>query len=121
MKDFIIYNRETYYRIPESKYRDKRVYYWKYNGWGKPQISLHRQIWIDHFGEIPKGFHVHHKDESPITKVHIFIHKIHLELYKKIFPDRIEAIKTYSYKTDYVKAWEIALTDEINVNFAIPK
>lgn len=26
----------------------------------KPERLLHRRIWFDNFGEIPKGFHVHH-------------------------------------------------------------
>lgn len=26
--------------------------------------SLHRAVWIDHFGPIPKGYHIHHKDAN---------------------------------------------------------
>src|SRR4030065_2485584 len=26
--------------------------------------SLHRQIYIDNFGEIPQGYHIHHKDHN---------------------------------------------------------
>lgn len=28
---------------------------------------MHRQVWEDHFGEIPKGFHVHHKDGNTLN------------------------------------------------------
>ena len=28
----------------------------------KQSISVHRKVWIEHHGEIPNGFIVHHKD-----------------------------------------------------------
>lgn len=28
---------------------------------------LHRYVWIYHFGEIPKGYHIHHKDENRLN------------------------------------------------------
>lgn len=28
------------------------------------RVQLHRLIWEDHFGEIPKGHHIHHKDND---------------------------------------------------------
>lgn len=47
--------------------------------------ALHREIWKSHFGEIPPGYHIHHKDHNPANndisnlelisrREHAFIH-----------------------------------------------
>lgn len=28
-------------------------------------VSLHRAVWVDHYGTIKKGYHIHHKDFNP--------------------------------------------------------
>lgn len=44
-------------------YPDRRGYWFgRYNG--KP-IRLHRYVWEKHNGEIPDGYHIHHKDHNP--------------------------------------------------------
>jgi endogenous inhibitor of DNA gyrase (YacG/DUF329 family) len=48
------YRGESYYRYPESKRRTDRVYF------KKVVVYLHRKVWEDNYGEIPKGYHVHH-------------------------------------------------------------
>ena len=57
MKTIIKYKGKNYHRYPEAKQLSRRNYY--YNG-----EFLHRQIYKDNFGEIPKGFHIHHKDHD---------------------------------------------------------
>src|SRR3990167_4450027 len=65
-RETILYRRKKYHRYPKSDKRDKRVYYHRHDSYKSP-VSLHRQIWIDNFGAIPKGFVVHHKDENPLN------------------------------------------------------
>lgn len=59
------YKGKKYHRYPNSKRRQLRVYYWRHDKWKQSPVALHRQIYIDNFGEIPKGFHIHHKDGDP--------------------------------------------------------
>ena len=65
-RETIIYRGQKYHRYPEAKTRQHRVYYWKHDKNKKAPIALHRQIWIDNFGEIPKGFVIHHKSHNPL-------------------------------------------------------
>lgn len=60
-----------------------------------------------------------YKNETQLTKVHIVVHKIHYELAKIIFPERVEPIKNYSVIPEYVKSWQIVLKDEIDVRFIL--
>ena len=52
-----------YFRYPSSKHVSARRYF-KRGGNNKrgKELFLHRAIWASIHGEIPKGFHVHHKD-----------------------------------------------------------
>lgn len=61
-RETIIYNGQKYNRYPESPRRHLRVYYWKHDKNKEPPVALHRQVWMDHYGEIPPGHHIHHKD-----------------------------------------------------------
>lgn len=58
----IEYNGKKYHRYPNSKRRQLRVYYWRHDKWKQAPVALHRQIYIDNFGPIPDGYHIHHKD-----------------------------------------------------------
>jgi hypothetical protein len=66
-RETIIYNGKAYHRYPESKRRQLSVYFWRHDKWKSPPFSLHRQIWIDNYGEIPKGYVIHHKDENALN------------------------------------------------------
>jgi hypothetical protein len=55
-KETIEYNGKTYYRYPKSNRRTDKVYFKKITKY------LHREIWQDHNGKIPIGYHVHHID-----------------------------------------------------------
>lgn len=60
------FNGLVYRRYPNAKKRDDRVYYRCGSNWIKKGFGyLHRDIWRHYFGEIPRGFHIHHKDENP--------------------------------------------------------
>lgn len=54
MEHQIHYNRKFY--------QDKKTGYWISTEC--PKIRAHRWIWINSHGKIPKGFHIHHKDEN---------------------------------------------------------
>ena len=41
---------------------NKKGYYHAH--FGKTTKLLHRQVWEDNYGEIPKGYHIHHIDEN---------------------------------------------------------
>lgn len=49
-------------KYPNSKRRTHRVYYQRHEKWREPPVFLHRRIYEDNFGLIPKGYHIHHKD-----------------------------------------------------------
>jgi len=65
-RETLVYKGHTYGRYPESKKRHLRVYWWSGTNCG-PRLSLHREIYKDHYGEIPDGMHVHHKDDNPLN------------------------------------------------------
>src|SRR5271157_3145611 len=55
-----IFEGDVYYRYPEAKRRSDRVYF---KGWREGvKTYLHIAMWESKFGEIPKGFEVHHRD-----------------------------------------------------------
>jgi hypothetical protein len=60
--NIVVYKGQKYHRYPDSKRRQLRVYFWRHDKWKESPIALHRQIWIDLKGPIPKGFIVHHRD-----------------------------------------------------------
>ena len=63
----VVYNGKTYRRQPNGTQRTHRVYYWRHDSWKESPQSLHRQIYIDSFGPIPSGMHIHHKDHNPFN------------------------------------------------------
>lgn len=48
-------------RWPESTRLSSRAYFKNKTTW------LHRAVWEHHYGPIPKGFHVHHKDGNSLN------------------------------------------------------
>lgn len=67
---------KTWYRYPDSKRRSDAVYF-KLQG-----EYLHRRVWQHHHGEIPEGFHVHHRDEdtsnNEISNLELLAHGDHI-------------------------------------------
>lgn len=68
-RDEITFNGITFVRFPEGKSLSSRRYYYPFakgrrvKGVG----GLHQEIWKAHHGPIPKGMHVHHKDENSLN------------------------------------------------------
>ena len=62
MLEYMVYGDVTYSRDLESE--NKGAHYWRApRGSGLP--DLHRRIYEEHHGPIPKGHHVHHVDLDP--------------------------------------------------------
>ena len=61
IKDITIYKGKKYTRYPESKDRVSRVYF------QRSKKRLHRVIYEDNYGPIPKGWHIHHKDGDTLN------------------------------------------------------
>src|SRR3990167_10451676 len=81
----IIFNGEKFYRYQESRHRSFKLYF--YNS---KRHALHRAIWEDNFGKIPKGFHIHHKDgntlNNEIENLECIDGKEHSKLHYKLKP-----------------------------------
>lgn len=66
-REEIEYDGFKWYRYPEARRRSDRVYFKRTtvkDGKTRP-VWLHRYIYEQAHGAIPKGFHVHHKDGNP--------------------------------------------------------
>lgn len=66
-KETIEYKGQKYHRYPNSSRRQLRFYFWRHSKWKEAPQALHREIWKDNFGDIPKGFVVHHKDDNTLN------------------------------------------------------
>src|ERR1700678_3259022 len=51
-----------YRRYPNSEQKSHQRYYTCVNDSGFR--TYHRDLWEKHFGPIPEGYHIHHKDED---------------------------------------------------------
>jgi len=54
------FNSRNYRRYPESPHRHLREYYSRSGG----RRFLHQDVWESHYGAIPEGHHIHHKDHN---------------------------------------------------------
>ena len=61
-RETIVYNGKSYHRYPNSKSTSLSRYYYRHDKWKESPVALHRQIWEDHYGPIPKDKCIHHKD-----------------------------------------------------------
>jgi hypothetical protein len=69
-KETIFFNGVFYVRYPNAKGRHQRVYFWPQDKTGKRLYgigALHRAIWENAHGPIPKGYMVHHIDHNPLN------------------------------------------------------
>lgn len=67
-KEEIVFNGIVFRRYPDSPRRPDRVYYTCNSRYYKQGIRrLHQEIWKSVYGEIPKGYHIHHKDENTLN------------------------------------------------------
>lgn len=51
---------EHQFHFGRKFYQAKKNWYWYSTT--APRIFAHRWVWKNHYGEIPKGYHIHHKD-----------------------------------------------------------
>ena len=65
--ELIEYNSKTYRRYKKSEYRQHRVYFQRFNSKKQSVDYLHRIIWVDKNGEVPKNCHIHHIDENTLN------------------------------------------------------
>lgn len=74
------YNGEKYCKI------GKYGYYYKMNN--KKMIGLHQQVYIDNYGEIPKGCVIHHKDtnryNNDISNLECLTYEEHKNIHNKL-------------------------------------
>lgn len=100
-KETIVYREKKYNRYPDSNRRHLRVYFWRHDKWKLPPFALHRQIWIDNKGEIPKGYIIHHKDNNPlnneIENLELMLHGDHTKIHSKE-PERLKQLQNNGRK-----------------------
>lgn len=62
----IIFNGISYRRSPHSKYLSARTYFRAdIDAYRAGYRYIHQDVWRFYRGDIPKGHHIHHKDENP--------------------------------------------------------
>ena len=86
-RETIMYRGKKYHRYPSSERRQLRVYFWRHDLWKLAPVSLHRQIYIDNFGEIPKEYCIHHRDHNPLNNS----------------PDNLEAKPRGQHNSDHMR------------------
>ena len=59
IREEVVWCGKTYRRYPNAKQSSHRRYF------SCAGSFLHRDVWRVTYGEIPKGFHIHHKDGDP--------------------------------------------------------
>lgn len=87
--------------IDERKQRFNGVTYNRNGGGyfvhnGQP---LHRDVWEYHFGKIPKGYDIHHRDENKanndISNLQMLTRKEHRQLHTRLNADKPKTPKTF--------------------------
>lgn len=62
----VVFNGITFRRYPSAKQWSHRVYYTPHAGHRRNGVgALHQEIWKQHYGEIPQGCIIHHRNENP--------------------------------------------------------
>ena len=85
------------------------VYYLCGNYFQKKGKRLHRAVWEYHHGEIPKGYHVHHKDEdrtnNSIDNLQLLEAKKHERLHGADERRKEKSKENIKKAIDAAKAW----------------
>lgn len=98
MTDSFEYGGQIYRRYPKSKHASQRRYFRRYLPKGGGVVLLHRQMWIDANGPIPKGFHVHHKDHDYRNNALANFELSPAGAHFASHPERIKRIRRYAGK-----------------------
>lgn len=84
-ENHIEYKGVVWTKYPDSPNRNHRVYYYHHFEWKETPRSLHRELYTDFVGEIPKGYHIHHIDgdteNNSISNLKCMSSKEHAELH----------------------------------------
>ena len=88
-------------------YKDKKTGYWISSNC--PKIRAHRWVWINHHGSIPKGYHIHHRNEDKsdnrIENLEL-IHGIRHVSYHMSTPERKEFSRNQANRVRHLtKKW----------------
>lgn len=107
--DSIVFNGITFRRYPNAKRLSDRKYYRADGRLRKQGISyLHREVWKFYNGEIPEGYHVHHKDENTlnndISNLELLKGESHLSMHAKENYDNREFKEGNSRQLDAIRA-----------------
>lgn len=65
-KETVEFKGIKYHRYPSHPDYSTSSYFRSSAGKGNPKL-LHREIWKSHYGEIPAGYLIHHKDGNPLN------------------------------------------------------
>jgi hypothetical protein len=104
-----IYRGDVYRRYPKSRHASQRRYFRRYAPTGV--IMLHRQVWTDARGIIPKGFEVHHRDRDFSRNVLSNLRLV--ESRRHHAAEKLSRIKRYAGKGTYgmrIRRWRRRLT-----------
>lgn len=83
-KEFVLYAGRKFWLQSSGRYFQSGVK-------ADPERLLHRRVWLDNFGPIPDGMHVHHKDED----------------WRNNAPDNLEVKTAFAHRSEHAKArWE---------------
>jgi len=81
VREEIVWNGRKYRRYPNAKQSSHRRYF------SRSGSFLHRDVWCSVNGEIPPGFHVHHKDGNPanndISNLECIHSSVHFSMHKE--------------------------------------
>ena len=107
-RETIVYKGKKYHRYPNSPRRQHREYYYRHDKWRQSPVSLHRQVYLDFKGEIPKGYHIHHIDGNTSNNSPDNLEAISPSEHKKKHPaskETREKLKESSKRNDNLGKW----------------
>ena len=100
--EVVVYNGVRFYRYPNSKSYTGRHYFTPGFKRKKGIDWLHRQIWKDQHGDIPNGYHIHHKDgntlNNDISNLEAIEGRKHLEYHWKF-----KSVKTQQWLLKHIE------------------
>ena len=107
-RETVLYNGKSYHRYPESTRPQLRKYYYRHDKNNASPVALHRQIYEDVHGPIPKGAQIHHKDHNHSNNSIENLKCLSVGEHRKEHPMSEEARKRASERSKgntYVKDW----------------
>ena len=106
-----VYKGIVFRRYPDSKRRTDRLYFKPGKEWAEGVDYLHREVWKDHYGDIPPNHHIHHKDgdcgNNSIENLECLLVSDHMqEHYSRLTEGQKQAKKdNFRRAAEFAKAW----------------